>query len=61
MLILATGQVATRGEFEAALKALAKKEKVAQRTLDELAAQLRELPMVKIEMSYKLPVLFSQL
>ncbi|KAK0648532.1 hypothetical protein B0T16DRAFT_456002 [Cercophora newfieldiana] len=47
------GKIVTRPEFEDALKALSEKEVAAQRTLDNLAAERRELPIVKIDKTYK--------
>lgn len=46
-------QIVPRPDFEAALKALAEKEKAAQLTLDNLASERRELPMVKIDKPYQ--------
>ncbi|KAK4450546.1 hypothetical protein QBC34DRAFT_76284 [Podospora aff. communis PSN243] len=45
-------KIVPRPDFEAALSALAAKEKAAQATLESLAAERRNLPMVKIDKPY---------
>lgn len=46
-------KVVSRDEWIAARKALLEKEKVVTRARDEIAAQIRALPMVKVEKEYR--------